>query len=336
MNILTPKELLAQLRNLDEHQRIEAKRGSEIGASIMQTICAFANEPGLGGGYLLLGVAEPDEHHDTFWLVGVNNSDQLLNTLQSNCRNQFENSVPIQGESVVLEGKRVLVVCVPELEPAAKPCIFKGKFSSKNKKKTGVWRRGLNGDYECSQNELEPILLAKSGLSFEQVILDGANWDDLDPTTIALYRKLREKVRPHAEELQASDQEMLRALNLVKCINGILAPNVAGLLLLGKPLSLRRLLPAVRVDYVRIQGTQWVEDPEQRFAITIDFRAPLISLIPRLEATILDDMPRHFQLKEGDTQRSDQPLVPQYLLVIVMKISFLQCTCYINCLGKSS
>ena len=31
-----------------------------IGVSIMQTICAFANEPGLGGGYLLLGIAEPD------------------------------------------------------------------------------------------------------------------------------------------------------------------------------------------------------------------------------------------------------------------------------------
>lgn len=83
------------------------------------------------------------------------------------------------------------------------------------------------------------------------------------------------------------------------------------MLLLGKPLALRRLLPAVRVDYVRIQGTQWVEDPEQRFAITQDFREPLIRLIPRLEATILDDMPRHFRLREGETQRSDQPLLPQ-------------------------
>ncbi|WP_228287834.1 ATP-binding protein [Thiothrix subterranea] len=135
--------------------------------------------------------------------------------------------------------------------------------------------------------------------------------DDLDPAAIALYRTLRRKVRPHAEELQVDDPEMLRALNLVKRQNGVYVPNVAGLLLLAKPLALRRLLPAVRVDYVRIQGTQWVEDPEQRFMTTFDLREPLLRLIPKLEATILDDMPRHFRLKEGDTQRSDQPLLPQ-------------------------
>lgn len=277
----------------------------------MQSICAFANEPGLGGGYLLLGVCEPDESHEQFWVEGVRDIDRLLNELQNNCREQFEIPIPVQCQVAELEGRRVVAVHVPELEVAAKPCAFKGRFDSKNKRKTGVWRRGLNGDYECSQQELEPLLLAKSGLGFEQVILADAEWDDLDDSAIALYRQLRARVRPQAEELQASDEDMLYALNLVKRNDGRLRPNVAGLLLLGKPLALRRLLPAVRVDYVRIQGTQWVEDPEQRFATTQDFREPLIRLIPRLEATILDDMPRHFHLREGETQRSDQPLLPQ-------------------------
>lgn len=87
-------------------------------------------------------------------------------------------------------------------------------------------------------------------------------------------------------------------------------PNVAGLLLLGKPLSLRRLLPAVRVDYVRIAGSQWVEDPDQRFVITLDLREPLLRLIPKLESAIVDDLPKHFRLKEGDLQRTDEPLLP--------------------------
>jgi len=173
----------------------------------------------------------------------------------------------------LLEGKKVIRLFVPELEPAAKPCTFKGKFDSKNKRKTGVWRRGLNGDYECSQQELEPLLLAKSGVSFEQVQLADAHWDDLDPSAIEQYRTLRAKVRPYAEELQASDTEMLYALNLVKKRGDEWVPNIAGLLLMGKPLALRRLLPAVRVDYVRISGTQWVEDPDQRFSITLDLRS---------------------------------------------------------------
>jgi ATP-dependent DNA helicase RecG len=311
MNEFLPEQLLVQIRELDEHPRIEAKRGREIGPSVMQSVCAFANEPGLGGGYLLLGVAEPDEEHDQFWVCGVEHGDQLLNELQINSREQFEQPIPIKGEPVLLEGKRVLVVFVPELEPVAKPCTFKGKFASKNKKKTGVWRRGLNGDYECGQQEIEPLLLTKNGMSFEQVILPDANWDDLDPEMIQLYRQLRAKVKPQAMEIQASDQDMLRALNLVRLNKeGEIKPNIAGLLLLGKSLSLRRLLPAVRVDYVRIAGMRWVENPHQRFEITHDFREPLLRLIPKIEATILDDLPRHFRQDDGHTQRSDTPLLP--------------------------
>ncbi|HEY9745619.1 MAG TPA: ATP-binding protein [Oculatellaceae cyanobacterium] len=312
MNEFTPASLLEQLRQLDECPRIEAKRGSEIGSSVMQTVCALANEPGLGGGYLLLGVseAEADAPHPKFYVSGIDNTEKLLSELQLNCREQFEQAVPIEAKAVELEGKSVISVFVPELDPVAKPCTFKGKFDSKNKRKTGVWRRGLNGDYECTQADIEPLLLAKTGTGFEQVVLAEAEWDDLDPAAIELYRNLRTKVRPNAEELNVSDPEMLRALNLVKKRGEQWVPNVAGLLLMGKPLSLRRLLPAMRVDYVRIAGTQWIEDPEQRFVTTLDLREPLLRLIPKLESAIIDDLPKHFRLKEGDLQRSDEPLLP--------------------------
>ena len=168
----------------------------------------------------------------------------------------------------------------------------------------------MNGDYECTQVDIEPLLLAKSGMGFEQVVLADAEWDDLDPAAIELYRSLRARVRPNAEELDASDIDMLRALSLVKKQGERWVPNVAGVLLLGKPLSLRRLLPAMRVDYVRIAGSQWVEDPEQRFVTTLDLREPLLRLIPKLESTIVDDLPKYFRLKEGDLQRSDEPLLP--------------------------
>lgn len=305
------ESLYQELLALEEHSQIEAKRATEIGASVMQTVCAFANEPGLGGGWLLLGVCEPDKVHETYWVEGISDSDKLLGDLQTNCREQFELPIAIESRHAMVEDKLVVGIFVPELDPASKPCGFKGKSNRKTKRKTGVWRRGINGDYECSQKDLEPILLAKAGLAFENILFDDAEWDDIDPAAVGLYRQLRARVRPHAEELLADDVEMLRALNLVKKRGDGYYPTIAGLLLMGKPLSLRRLLPAIRVDYVRIHGTHWVEDPEQRFATTLDFREPLLRLIPRLEATILDDMPRHFQLNEGETQRSDTPLLPQ-------------------------
>lgn len=111
MDEFSSEQLLEQLRQLDEQPRIEAKRASEIGKSVMQTICAFANEPGLGGGYLLLGVDEPEKPEDTFSVCGVTDADRLLNDIQTNCRDQFESPVPVQGEVALLEGKKVIRLC---------------------------------------------------------------------------------------------------------------------------------------------------------------------------------------------------------------------------------
>ena len=49
---MTAINLLASLNLLIDPEHIEAKRASELGKSILGTHCAFANEPGLGGGWL--------------------------------------------------------------------------------------------------------------------------------------------------------------------------------------------------------------------------------------------------------------------------------------------
>lgn len=60
---MTPQELLDQLNQLDEHARVEAKTAGELGKSVLETVCAFANKPDLGGGWILLG-ARLDEATD--------------------------------------------------------------------------------------------------------------------------------------------------------------------------------------------------------------------------------------------------------------------------------
>ncbi len=47
---MTTQELLERLQLLDETERIGAKAGSDAGKSDMETVCAFANEPGMVGG----------------------------------------------------------------------------------------------------------------------------------------------------------------------------------------------------------------------------------------------------------------------------------------------
>src|SRR5690606_31321483 len=76
---------------------------------------------------------------------------------------------------------------------------------------------------------------------------------------------------------------------------------------------LRRLYPMIRLDYIRVPGTEWVEDPEMRFE-TIDMRDPIIRLIRRGEAAILDDLPRQFHLPAGELQRRDVPRIPDRVI----------------------
>ncbi|MDO9960021.1 ATP-binding protein [Glaesserella parasuis] len=314
--MIYPKEIIELYEQLclqeSESQRIEAKRCSDtVSDSVMQTVCAFANEVGLEYGYLLLGVSEPDDEHKNYWVSGVSDSDRVLDQIQTNCRNQFKVVVNIDAGMAIIENKTVIAVKVFELDPASKPCSFLS--SGKNKKnftKTGIWRRGLNGDYEATVDELQSIYSQKQGLSYENTFLPNVTWDDIDPEKIDEYRRLRRKVRQDSPELDYDDVTLLDTFNLIRQKDGAIQPNIAGLLLFGTNVALRKHLPMIRVDYIRHRGSQWIDD-EQRFLYTKDFRESLLTLIPRLEAMILDDIPEYFNLEENALQRTDRPFLPQ-------------------------
>jgi len=84
-------DLLQQLNQLDEHQKIEAKEArKQIGRSVMETICAFANEPDLEGGYLLLGIERSDDElAQSYKMVGVLDPDKIQTYLASQCASVF-------------------------------------------------------------------------------------------------------------------------------------------------------------------------------------------------------------------------------------------------------
>jgi ATP-dependent DNA helicase RecG len=125
---------------------------------------------------------------------------------------------------------------------------------------------------------------------------------DIDPEAVEHYRKLRAKVYPTAEELNFDQMELLEALRAIRREDGEWKPTLAGLLLFGTRLALRRELPAMRVDYIRVSGKEWVPDPDKRYELTIDMRGPLLQLVDRVQSTVMDDLPRGFELPEGSTR----------------------------------
>ena len=65
----------------------------------------------------------------------------------------------------------------------------------------------------------------------------------------------------------------------------------------------------MRIDYIRVPGRQWVEDPDHRFD-TLEIRAPLFTAIRRATNTVRDEMLQSFSLPEGALISEDEPTLP--------------------------
>ena len=303
----TAQELFEELNSYDESVRIEAKKASEVGRSIMETICAFSNEPDLGGGYVLLGVVRKgfDEnglpHYEP---ENIANPDKIQTDIANQCASVFNVRIRPQIETDVIDGKTVVVVKVDEAPASQKPIYFE-----KRGLPYGAYRRIGPSDQKCSEDDM-PIFYS-SAESFDCTLVKGSSLDDIDENAVSYYRKLREKVNPHAEELTYDDTNLLLALRACeKDRSGTYVLTYTGLIVFGKSMALRRLMPALRVDYIRVQGNRWVENPDRRFESTIDMRGAFILLVNRALNAITDDLPKGFELKDGNLQASTPIDIP--------------------------
>ncbi|MEZ6033559.1 MAG: ATP-binding protein [Planctomycetaceae bacterium] len=305
----TAKELLDELNTLDEHTTIEAKTASEVGQSLLETVCAFAKEPQLGGGYILCGVACAD---DSFWPVyearGVPDADKLQQAIATQCASAF--NVPIRPtiNAERIGTKTVLTVFVPEAGPHEKPVHFKNQPLPQSAR-----RRIGSTDQRCTEDDLIVFYQGRMGQTYDEQIVADSSLTDLDEEAIDLYRQLRREVDAQAEELSWDNNDLLESLGAAKQSDGILKPTVAGVLLFGSTKALRRLFPMLRIDYIRVPGVQWVKDPDRRFD-TIEIRAPLLRAIQRTRAAILDDLPKAFSLPAGQVQGQEIPLLPDRVI----------------------
>ena len=238
-------DLLEQLNALDEHERVEAKRGSEIGRAVMETVCAFANEPGLQGGTVLLGVVRDEESFAVPWqITGVAQPDKLSADLASRCATEFNTPLRVDIRSENVKGKVVLVVTVPEAPAGDKPVYFKSRSLPR-----GAYRRIGSTDQECTEEDLLALFQGRQVESFDATQMPDAEAQDIDPDAIADYRQSLAIGNPSAEALRLPDDELLHAIGALRRDPSqpgqALRPTLAGIVLFGKSAALRRLLPSM-------------------------------------------------------------------------------------------
>ena len=306
----TAKELFEELNDWDENRRIEAKSASAVGKSMMETVCAFANEPGLRGGYLLLGAKRTGMTEDgkpVYEPEDIENTDKIQSDFVAMCNSMFNVRIRPIINVEEYQGKTVIVVKIDELPESQKPAYF-----AKRGLPDGAFRRIGPSDEKCSEEDM--YLFYQSADTFDSCIVDDADLDDIDENALGYYRRLRKEVNPEAEELTLNDVDLLRALGAIKKNKqGGYDLTYTGLLVFGKQMSLRRLVPSFRVDYIRISGNQWLADGDNRFEQTIDMRGPLILMVNKACSAVMDDLPKGFELKDS-IQASTPAILPNKVL----------------------
>ena len=298
-------ELIARLNDADESDDIEAKRSTnELGKSALETIAAFANEPGAGGGYLIFGLKEDSDNHQ-FHITGVHEPKKIETDVSTLCANSFNVSIRPKIWTERIDGKAIVAVRIPEAQPREKPVFIASRGMNK-----GAFRRIGSTDQHCTEDDLRALLVLSDGSPYEDTVVVDATLDDLDQDVIAAYRQNLLRENPETELRDATAEELVQSLGGAKKQSGQLLPTMAGVLLFGKRLALRRLFPALRVDYIRVPGTEWMQDPAHRYD-SVEVREPLLTAFRRIYAAILDDLPKSFVLNPGSPEREQRLPLPE-------------------------
>ncbi|HEY0480671.1 MAG TPA: ATP-binding protein [Kofleriaceae bacterium] len=299
------QELLERLREVDECPEIEAKRAAtELGRSALDTISAFANEPGMGGGYLLFGLEE-DLATGHYEVTGIADPKKLEQEIATVCATVFNRALRPKVWVDRVDGRALVAAFVAEASPHEKPIYIK-----KSGLHHGTFRRVGSTDQRCTEEDLRVLFRAGDTTAYEDTLAFDARMDELDAAIIASYRRQLLDANPATELRDASPFELVQAVGGARHEAGRLVPTVAGVFLFGSRLLLRRLVPQHRVDYIRVPGTQWVPDSQRRYD-SVEIRDPLLTAFRRAYQAVIDDLPRSFVLDPGSPERRDQTAVPE-------------------------
>ena len=232
-----------------EHATLEMKKCKKsVPDSVWETYSAFANTR---GGVILLGICEDKEKPlaERFEITGVLDANKVVTDFFNQLHNlqKVNRSVLVDSDVRIVEvdGKDVIYIKVPEADYRQKPIYINQKLEQ------GTYKRVHEGDRQATKEELA-LLLRDSSDNADSQIIEHYGMDDIDVKTLEKYRRSFNILNPgHAYE-ELDDRDFLIQMggydiNRQKGIEGI---TMAGLLMFGKGIHIRRNFPNFRLDYL--------------------------------------------------------------------------------------
>ena len=165
-----------------ESKFLEYKTGKgKIPNSLWETYSAFANT---SGGKIIIGISEPK--HQKYEVTGVENPELRVEEFWNTITNPKKVSLNILKESDVvieiLNGKKIIVINVPEAEYTKKPIYINGHKELSYKR--------LGETDKIATNEEFKYMIINSQEDIDNELLENFDLDDLNKVDIQMYKTL--------------------------------------------------------------------------------------------------------------------------------------------------
>lgn len=303
-----PSLVATLLERLEGRETLELEFKSARGGlprDVWPTVSAFANT---NGGWIVLGVREES---GVLQADGVQDASALLQTFYNMVRNPQKVSHPVCGAGdAAIESvgdRQFLVIRVPAASRKARPIYINGNPYG------GTYVRRHAGDYQCTKPEVDRMMRDASDVTADSTVLHRYGLDDLDPDSLARFRRRFQTRDPASPWNGYDDRRFLGAIGgyARDRQTGEEGITVAALLLLGRPEAIRDWRARHLIDFRLLPdepgaGERWDDRVPWDGNILGAFEAiypRLIKDLPtpfRLQgASRVDETPAHVALREA-------------------------------------
>ncbi|MGH2534633.1 MAG: ATP-binding protein [Thermomicrobiales bacterium] len=261
---------------------------------VRETMSAFANA---GGGVLLLGVDE----NAGYAVVGVADAGQLQREI-ADLANHFEPPLRPEFSVAEIDGMVVVAVEIDAVPSAQKPCFYQPSgLPNRAFVRVGPSNRRM------TEYEVQSYLGGRTQPTFDAEPIADASLDDLDRAKLDAYLGRLGAARPQAAAIDLPFDQRLAQLGIVRQIDGVYRPTLAGLLVFGRYPQAHA--PQLMITFVQYFGVDEFElTPRgERFLDNRRFEGPIDEMIKKAVDHVLSSI-RRSSLIDGLVRRD----IPEY------------------------
>ncbi len=290
-----------------ERVTLECKRAlSSVPNNMWETYSAFCNTY---GGDIYLGVDEDLKVKDRkrrFTITGVEDAQKIKKELWDTINNPNKVSACVltdkDVEVVEIGNITIVIVHVPFVNSSLRPVYIN------NNPKTGTYKRNGEGDYRCKEEEYRMMIRDAGSDGNDGKILEHYGMNDIDPDTLARYRRLFETLNSKHIWTTLDDEEFLMRMGgyAIDRKTGKKGLTTAGLLMFGKGQSINELYLHFRLDY--LDKTDLIGEERYSDRLTDDgtWENNIFNFIRLVIPRLTRNLPRPFRM-EGVVRVDDTP-----------------------------